>query len=126
VTRQVAIEPLCVTVPEAARAIRRSENEVRVWVRQGVLPHIRWAPTSHPLIPLAALRKFVDDHTVTVAAMPSSTTTPPPPPVGEGTGTPEPGPDATRPRAATRGRAATTSGRGRTVPAGHAGSKDRS
>jgi hypothetical protein len=68
-TRQVDVEPLCVTVPEAARAIRRSENEVRVWVRQGVLPHIRWTPTSHPLIPLAALRKFVDDHTIAAPAV---------------------------------------------------------
>lgn len=51
VTRTREFEPLCLTVTEAARAIRRDENEVRAWIRQGLLPHIRWTPTSHPLIP---------------------------------------------------------------------------
>lgn len=63
-TRTRDIEPICLTVPEAARAIRKSENEVRMWVNQGLIGHVRWTPTSHPLIPVEVLRQFVRDHTV--------------------------------------------------------------
>lgn len=67
-TKTREIEPLCLTVIEAARAIRRDEAEVRRWVNQGLIGHVRWTPTSHPLIPAEVLRQFVRDHTVLTPA----------------------------------------------------------
>ncbi len=55
--------PLLLTVPEAANAIRLSENTLRGWVEEGRIPVVRWRPGSHPLIPMAALLSFVAAHT---------------------------------------------------------------
>ena len=54
------IEPLLLTVGEAAKALRLSENEVRIWVKDGRIPSVRWRPTAHPLIPVAALHELVE------------------------------------------------------------------
>lgn len=54
------VEPLLLTVREAAEALRLGDNEVRQWVKDGRIPSVRWRPTAHPLIPLAALRELID------------------------------------------------------------------
>lgn len=63
---------LLLTVPEAAEAIRLSENTLRVWVREGIVPSLRWGPTSHPLIYIRDLEQFVADRVSAPASAPSS------------------------------------------------------
>lgn len=53
------IEPLLVTIAEAAPALRVGEKEVRSWVEAGVLPSVQWTPTSPRLIPVVALERLV-------------------------------------------------------------------
>jgi hypothetical protein len=58
------ISPLCVTCNEAARALRVGPDIVRAWVADGTLASVRWTPTSHPLIPVVELHRFIAERAV--------------------------------------------------------------
>ena len=66
--RRRTLEPLLVTISEAAPALRVGDKEVRAWVDAGVLPSVQWTPTSPRLIPVAALERLVAERSGVILA----------------------------------------------------------
>jgi len=57
VTRRAEVPVLAFTVPEAARALRLGENELRLWVREGIVRTVRWQ--SLVLVPRVELDRLI-------------------------------------------------------------------
>jgi hypothetical protein len=57
VTRRRDVPTLAFTVPEAAEALRLSENALRVWVREGIVRTVRWQ--SLILVPRVELDRLI-------------------------------------------------------------------
>jgi len=58
VTRRREVPTLAFTIPEAALAIRLSENTLRVWVREGIVGVVRWQSTD--FIPRIELDRLIE------------------------------------------------------------------
>ena len=58
-TKRRDVPTLAFTVPEAAEAIRLSENTLRVWIRDGIVRTVRWQ--SLELVPRVELDRLIVD-----------------------------------------------------------------
>jgi len=58
VTRRADVPVLAFTVPEAARALRLGENELRLWVKAGIVKTVRWQ--SLVLVPRIELDRLIN------------------------------------------------------------------
>lgn len=56
-TRRRDVPTLAFTVPEAAEAIRLSENTLRVWIKDGLVRVVRWQ--SLDLVPRVELDRLI-------------------------------------------------------------------
>jgi hypothetical protein len=57
VTRRRDVPTLAFTVPEAAEAIRLSENTLRIWIKEGIVRVVRWQ--SLDLVPRVELDRLI-------------------------------------------------------------------
>lgn len=58
-TRRRDVPTLAFTVPEAAEAIRLSENTLRTWIKEGIVRVVRWQ--SLDLVPRVELDRLIID-----------------------------------------------------------------
>lgn len=83
-TRRREVPTLAFTVPEAAEAIRLSENTLRLWIREGIVRVVRWQ--SLDLVPRVELDRLITealDNGGTPPAVASSPTSTVPPAVSQ-------------------------------------------
>lgn len=67
-TRRRDVAPYLLTVPETARAMRLSQNELRPLIRDGVVPTIRWHDRGHLLVPVVAIERLIEQKLSAVAS----------------------------------------------------------
>lgn len=114
-----APQPLVLTIPEVARALKVRDAVAYGLVDTGELPAVHIWSGGQAVVPVTAIQQYLD-RLVAAAASPSSWPTS----AGDGAGTSETttGPrNTTKPRRAGQGSVNTNRGRGRSTPAAHAG-----